>query len=468
MKNLSDMLAGEHGDVDVIMTEENRLKLARMRAFLRDEEERYAEIDPYDIAQLVEDRVEELRSLSFGDEGAERLPDDILASIEELRGRQECTQSATLANINQRPSLIWRVSALVGCLLAALSVLWVTNDGSGGTFSTGIAGSLPLDKEDGFFEKPNDVELSVEEPVAPEPIRYADLNVPPTVTAPNFFSSNVEGVQVEKMTPYLSLSLDGIFERPNDEELSDKEPVVSKPIEYADLDVALVAKLPNFFSSAAEAALIQNTIPQRREMAGIARSSNLVLSQYRLANPRVDERAWISAAGTSRVRSLMQAISANYDDQNVSQLLKKQFGDTVTVDKTRSPSGVNVVVKDGEVEVHFFRIVVTSETPNPASAADSVSLSPNVFAVLQAAMMEGTSVDPTKMQVDDEIVGMVARGEGRFVAPEITFARGNNALRYSECQAISSEVQLAALANSCIVENMIASVINHVNGVSSH
>jgi hypothetical protein len=129
---------------------------------------------------------------------------------------------------------------------------------------------------------------------------------------------------------------------------------------------------------------------------------------------------------------------------------------------------MNIVIKDGEVEVHFFRIIVTNETPNPASAADSVNLSPNVFAVLQAAMAGGTSVDPTRMRVNDEIVGMVARGEAGYVAPEITFARGDSAFRYSECMEATGDVQLASLANRCIVEHAAARSVSYVNGLSAN
>ena len=363
MKSLSDLLAGEHGDVDVIMTEEYRLKLARMRAFLMDEEEQYQKVDPYDIAHLPSERIEELRSISFGDEGTNSLPEDILESIEALKSKEACQQPEAPANTNRQPFIGWRTGVgMVACFLIAIVVSGVWPGDSSGT---GETAALPIDKHDITLGHQGNGTEDLEGTALHEPINYAQLEPPKTAALSGSFVLETGVSQIG----------------------------------------ALVTR--------------QSDITQVS-----ANSSNLALGQQRLGFPGRDRGTWISAAGDTRIRSLLATISANYDSRDMAKLLLDQFGTDVIVNKTRSPSGMSIVVKDGEVELHFFRIVVTDETPNPASAADSVSLSPNVFAVLQAAMAEGTSVDPTRMRVNDEIVGMVARGEAGYVAPEITFARG--------------------------------------------
>ncbi len=407
MKNLSDLLAGEHGDVDVIMTEEYRLKLARMRAFLMDEEERYQEIDPYDIAHLSSESIGEMRRISFGEEGADSLPDDILEAIEALNSDESCQQPKAPANANRRPHVSWRTGVgMVACLLIAIVVSGVWPGGSSGV---GETTALPIDKRDITLGGLENGSGGLEGKVVHEPINYAQLEAPRTATFPGAVASETGGLPVGDL-------------------------------ETRQGDIERLA----------------------------ATSANLAFAQQRLAFPGRDRGTWVSTAGDTRVRSLLATISANYDSQDMAKLLQDQFGTDVIVNKTRSPSGMSIVVKDGEVEVHFFRIIVTDETPNPASAADSVSLSPNVFAVLQAALAEGTSVDPTRMRVNDEIVGMVARGEAGYVAPEITFARGDSAFRYSECIEATGEVQLASLANRCIVEHAAARDVIYVNGLSAN
>lgn len=84
MKNLVEILSGEHGNVKLLLNEPERKKLAQMRSFLSAEDEIYAQIGHYDLAEVSEDKIEGLLDLTF-DKDQIALPDDVEDLLEDLR-----------------------------------------------------------------------------------------------------------------------------------------------------------------------------------------------------------------------------------------------------------------------------------------------------------------------------------------------------------------------------------------------
>ncbi len=363
MGNLVELLANETGEIDVILTEANRYKLARMKSFLATDEELLENMDHFDIANLSEDEMDVLLSKTTEDEYLNQLPREIVGRLEMLADKRTSAKSLRV------------IVALAACFILV------------------------------FLAGASNFSFSSQ---SPSPIL--------TAAVPPIHNFDRETPVEENFRPGSEFALANAFVTDGQDQQV-RLSVVSTPLSVQQVSY-MGSPIADISSDSG------------REISFPAQNTALVESAS------VDSQTWVPLVGSQ----LPIAFQGNYlgNRDALVSYIKSQFEGDAAITEMESTSGFNVIVRRDGVELHFFWITLTEENPNPFLAAETVSLDPNVFKAISDALVIGENTDPTRLQINDNILGVVVRYEGETIVPKMLFENRRGAQQYSDCASLNA------------------------------